>query len=167
MGESSGEAYRGLSGQSSTHARRNPERVSLFHLNDAQLSVAKDPQRTIHSISRIWSYPRMSAPTLRPDGYYYFSFNSGLQSQSPIYRVAKDNIGQADQHRELFFDPNLLSQDGTVSVGSSSFSKSARYWGYTVSRSELLVGARRSSLHESGTDRGTLGTHAQADRTGR
>lgn len=86
----------------------------------------------------------MSAPTLRRDGNYYFSFNTGLQSQSPVYRVPANEIDQADDKRQLFFDPNLLSHDGTVSLGMASFSYSAKYWAYAVSRSKYCLMSRGS-----------------------
>lgn len=77
----------------------------------------------------------MGVPNLKGDGYYYFSHNSGLQSQAPIYRVHESKVAQPDQNRELFYDPNLLSEDGTVAVNTASFSESGKYWAYALSKS--------------------------------
>ena len=60
-------------------------------------------------LTELWNYPLQSAPSKRGE-WYYISRNSGLQNQSVIYR--KRNL--SDTEEELFFDPNTLSEDGTV-----------------------------------------------------
>jgi prolyl oligopeptidase len=80
---------------------------------------------------------------LKPDGYYYFHFNSGLQAQSIIYRVKKgqeeDALKRATDPKqpagELFLDPNLFSIDGTTALSFSATSESGIYMAYGVSRS--------------------------------
>jgi prolyl oligopeptidase len=62
----------------------------------------------------LFNYERITAPFVEGD-YTYFYKNDGLQNQSIIYR--QKGRGEA----EVFIDPNKLSEDGTVSLGSLSF----------------------------------------------
>ncbi len=75
----------------------------------------------------------------RNGDYYYFSYNSGLQAQSPIYRFPVDKAGdlpkEGEVGGELFFDSNVLSADGTVARSTSAFSDDGKYWAYALSRS--------------------------------
>ena len=79
-------------------------------------------------LQELWNYARYSAPFKEGD-YYYFSKNDGLQNQSIWYRQ-KQLTGQP----ELFLDPNKLSSDGTVSLGSIRFNKSGKYMAYSIQR---------------------------------
>ena len=80
-------------------------------------------------LEELWNYPRYSSPTKKGE-YYYFYKNDGLQNQSILYRQ-KGLSGKP----QVFFDPNKLSSDGTVALGTFSFSKKNKYIGYTVSMS--------------------------------
>ncbi|GAA6022150.1 hypothetical protein JCM10207_000780, partial [Rhodosporidiobolus poonsookiae] len=86
-----------------------------------------------------WNYARFSCPSLKGDGYYYFSYNSGLQAQPAIYRfpasASSTRPADGEVGGELFFDPNLLSEDGSVSRSVSSFSEDGKWWAYGLSRS--------------------------------
>ncbi len=75
----------------------------------------------------LWNYTRYSAPFKKAE-YYYFFKNDGLQNQAVLYR----QHGIAGQP-EVFLDPNKLSKDGTSALGSFGFSKSGKYFGYTIS----------------------------------
>ncbi len=78
-------------------------------------------------LEQIYNYPKYSAPS-RKGEYYFFSKNDGLQNQSVLY-IQKGLEGKP----EVFFDPNALSPDGTVRLGSSSFSNDVKYWAYGLS----------------------------------
>jgi prolyl oligopeptidase len=65
----------------------------------------------------------------RGDAYYYFH-NSGLQAQSVLYK--QDSLASKGI---VFLDPNTLSDDGTVSIKSFSFSDSGKYMAYALSQS--------------------------------
>lgn len=80
-------------------------------------------------LTGMWNYPRYSAPFRKGD-YLYFSKNDGLQNQSIWYRQAAVS-GKA----EIFFDPNKLSEDGTVSLGGLSFSQQGKYLVYSLQKS--------------------------------
>lgn len=75
----------------------------------------------------------VSCPSLKGDGYYYYSYNPGLQPQDTIYRIHKDKLPQefdektASEVEELYFDCNRLSDDATAALGQTAFSKSGKY----------------------------------------
>ncbi|EGG06431.1 prolyl endopeptidase [Melampsora larici-populina 98AG31] len=101
----------------------------------------------LHSkILKNWDYPKFSCHSLKGDGYYYFNYNSGLQHQSILYRIKKGQESNSIQSSSepgaaqgpggsLFFDPNLLSLDGTASLSSIVFSKPGNFVAYGVSLS--------------------------------
>ena len=74
-------------------------------------------------------YARCSAPEF-VSGYYYAWRNDGLQNQSVLYR-SKD----LNETGEIVLDPNLLSEDGTVSVSTHRFSPKGSYFSYGLSTS--------------------------------
>ncbi|HET7896282.1 MAG TPA: S9 family peptidase, partial [Flavisolibacter sp.] len=76
----------------------------------------------------LWNYTRYSAP-YRRGSWWYFTKNDGLQNQSVWYRQKEVN-GKA----EVFLDPNKLSEDGTVSLGSSAFSKDGKFFVYAIQK---------------------------------
>ncbi|MDE5877584.1 MAG: prolyl oligopeptidase family serine peptidase [Muribaculaceae bacterium] len=76
------------------------------------------------------NFRKTGLPSLHKDGKYYFFENDGLQNQSVLYRT--DKLGG---EREVFLDPNALSDDGTVALTGISFSNDGRYAAYTISRS--------------------------------
>ncbi|TBU27685.1 prolyl oligopeptidase [Dichomitus squalens] len=84
-------------------------------------------------------YAKFSAPSLKNDGRWYWYHNTGLQAQSVLYRskdsTLPDFSGLKDAGGEVFFDPNLLSSDGTSSIQVSAFSHSGSHYAYGVSRS--------------------------------
>ena len=77
-------------------------------------------------LTELWNYPTESAPS-RHGEWYYISRNSGLQNQSVIWRKRS-----LDGEEELFFDPNTLSDDGTVALNTGSFTKDGRYFAYSL-----------------------------------
>lgn len=78
-------------------------------------------------ITELWNYEKFTAPT-KVGGKYFFRKNDGLQNQSVLYVMDKLN----GEPRQLI-DPNTLSKDGTVALGSTSVSPDARYLAYGVS----------------------------------
>jgi prolyl oligopeptidase len=80
-------------------------------------------------LETLWNYPKYSSP-FKKNEWYYFYKNNGLQNQSVLYRQKG-----LDGTPEIFFDPNLLSTDGTVALGNLSMSKHGKFAAYTVSAS--------------------------------
>ena len=80
-------------------------------------------------LTRLWNYERYGAPS-REGGWYVFAKNDGLQNQSVIYRTRA-----LDAPAEILIDPNTLSKDGTVALGSLSFTDDGRYVAYSLTAS--------------------------------
>lgn len=101
----------------------------------AQNKVTQDHLSTIpyrdkvrKRLQELWNYTRYGAPFKEGD-FWYFTKNDGLQNQSVWYRQKEIN-GKA----EVFLDPNKLSEDGTVSLGSSAFSKNGKLLVYAIQK---------------------------------
>lgn len=78
-------------------------------------------------LTKVWNYERVGAPYKEGD-WIYFSKNDGLQNQSVIYRKKSKN-----DTAEVFLDPNKFSEDGTISLGSMSFSEDGKTLAYSIS----------------------------------
>jgi prolyl oligopeptidase len=79
-------------------------------------------------LTQIADYERYGVPSKR-FGKYFFSKNDGLQNQSVYY------VQEVDGVPEVLLDPNKLSDDGTVSLGTMSLSNDGKYMAYTIQRS--------------------------------
>lgn len=80
-------------------------------------------------LTEIWDFPKYSSPFKEGD-YYYFFKNDGLQNQSVLYRQKS-----LDGTPEVFLDPNKLSDDGTASLASFTFSKDHKICAVGVAQS--------------------------------
>ena len=80
-------------------------------------------------LTELWNYAKESAPR-KHGGWWYYTYNDGLQNQSVIYRTKEP--GEAG---EVFLDPNKLSDDGTVALTAMSFSKDGRWFAYSAAAS--------------------------------
>jgi prolyl oligopeptidase len=80
-------------------------------------------------LEKLWNYEKVGAPFNEGD-YTYFYKNDGLQNQYVIYRHKK---GSSPDTAEVFLDPNTFSEDGTVSLGGTSFSKDGKTLAYAIS----------------------------------
>lgn len=78
-------------------------------------------------ISDTMDFPKRGVPWKRGDRWYYF-YNTGLQNQDAIY-----SSPSPDDDGSVFFDPNLLSDDGTVSLGTIAFSPDGKVAAYSLS----------------------------------
>jgi prolyl oligopeptidase len=80
-------------------------------------------------LEKLWNYEKIGSPFKEGD-YTYFYKNNGLQNQYVIYRY---KTGDAPSTAEIFLDPNSFKEDGTISLGGTSFSKSGRLLAYSIS----------------------------------
>ena len=80
-------------------------------------------------LTTLWNYERYGLPRKRGD-FYVFTRNDGLQNQAVYYRTRSLDAAPA-----VLLDPNTLSPDGTIAVGSTTFSDDGRYMAYSLSES--------------------------------
>ncbi|MDW3196618.1 MAG: prolyl oligopeptidase family serine peptidase [Cytophagales bacterium] len=78
-------------------------------------------------LTELLNYERVNAPSKHGD-YEYTYKNDGLQNQSVLYR---NKIGSDEE--EVFLDPNKFSDDGTISLASTSFTEDGSLFGYLIS----------------------------------
>lgn len=78
-------------------------------------------------LSEMYSYARMGIP--RSEGeYVIYTKNDGYQNFD-VYYIKNSEDGEETE----LLNPNKMSEDGTVSIGSISVSKDHKYLAYTVS----------------------------------
>jgi len=77
-------------------------------------------------LETLWNYEKYGAP-FKEGKYLYFSKNTGLQSQSVVYRQ------QGAGTPEIFLDPNTFSKDGTTSLAGLDFTKDGSLAAYQIS----------------------------------
>jgi prolyl oligopeptidase len=80
-------------------------------------------------LTDLFNYPRYSAPTKRANRYF-FSKNDGLQNQSVVY--FQNSLTDTPK---VLINPNLLSPDGTISLGSTAYSHDGKLFAYGLSQS--------------------------------
>lgn len=80
-------------------------------------------------LSDLWNYEKVGAP-FKEGKYTYFYKNDGLQNQYVIYRY---KTGSDPKTAEVFLDPNTFKEDGTISLGETSFSKDGSKLAYSIS----------------------------------
>ncbi len=80
-------------------------------------------------LEKLWNYEKIGAPFIEGD-YTYFYKNDGLQNQYVIYRY---KTGEDPSTATVFLDPNTFKEDGTISLGGTSFSKNGKILAYAIS----------------------------------
>ncbi|OIQ23400.1 prolyl oligopeptidase family serine peptidase [Lacinutrix sp. MedPE-SW] len=80
-------------------------------------------------LEKLWNYEKVGAPFKEGD-YTYFYKNNGLQNQYVIYRY---KTGEDPKTATVFLDPNTFKDDGTISLGGTSFSKNGKIMAYAIS----------------------------------
>ena len=80
-------------------------------------------------LTKLWNYEKIGSP-FKEGAYTYFYKNDGLQNQYVIYRY---KTGADPKTAEVFLDPNTFTEDGTISLGGTSFSKNGKTLAYAIS----------------------------------
>lgn len=124
-GEQVADPYRWLENDTSAETADWVTRQNEFTFSYLKQIPYRDSLR--QRLEKLFNYERVGAPFREGENRYYFK-NDGLQPQSVMYRIKPD--GQED----VFFDPNTLSKDGTVSLSALSFTKDGSLMGYSISR---------------------------------
>lgn len=78
-------------------------------------------------MSELWNYARMGLPS-RETGFYLYQKNDGLQNQGVLYLA-----GELGGNERVLLDPNQLSKDGTVALGSLAVTEDGRHMAYMLS----------------------------------
>ncbi len=91
----------------------------------------------VDRLTELADYPKMSTP-FRAGDYYFYAKNDGLQNQYvTFYKKGMDG------EEKVFFDPNTLSEDGTVTLSLAGFSADRKY----VALSQSAAGSDWSELY--------------------
>jgi prolyl oligopeptidase len=98
--------------------------VELFDSYIAGVS-SREPIRS--RLTELWDYEKFGVP-FEEGGRYFYSYNSGLQSQNVIYSTPS-----LDGEAEILIDPNRFSDDGTVALAGLSPTKDGARVAYAVS----------------------------------
>ena len=78
-------------------------------------------------LTKLANVPRVSVP-FRVAGKLYFSKNSGLQNQAPVFETTT-----LDGAPRLLIDPNKISADGSTELSGFSTSPDGKYLAYNLS----------------------------------
>jgi prolyl oligopeptidase len=79
-------------------------------------------------LTELFDYERVYAPS-KEGNYEYYYRNNGLQNQNVLYRRKVGETGQG----EVFLDPNKFKEDGTISLGGTSFTDDGSLFGFMIS----------------------------------
>lgn len=102
---------------------------SQNEITDNYLKAIPYREEMKERLTELWDYPKMGVPFKRGDYQFYYK-NSGTQNQSVLY------VNDTKKNEErILLDPNTMSEDGTLSIGSISVIKSGKYLGYTSAKS--------------------------------
>ncbi|GBE79106.1 hypothetical protein SCP_0203030 [Sparassis crispa] len=101
----------------------------------------KNPERKVleDEVRKNTDFAKFSPPSLKGDGRWYWTYNSGLQGHPVIYRSQDDKLPDFTKVEgpggEPFFDSNLLSSDGSAALATAAFSHCGKFYAYGISRS--------------------------------
>ena len=77
-------------------------------------------------LTELWNYPRVGLPVTE-NGQLFYPKNMGLQRQAPIYRRSGP-----DGDPSLVIDPNVISEDGSLSLAQWAPSPDAKLFAYCL-----------------------------------
>ena len=117
--------YRWLEDFTSEDAKAWATKQNAFTKNFITESEIKTAIK--EDLSKIWVSDSISTPFKRKDKTFYY-FNNGNWQQSKLMMKACDDCDE-----EVLIDPNLFSEDGTVSLGNISISPNAKFIAYSIS----------------------------------
>lgn len=98
-------------------------------ITNPYLELCPHRQKIKEILTKNQDYPRQGCFFKRGDKYYFFK-NSGLQPQAVLYQL--DSL---DGEPRVFYDPNKLSDDGTIALSQTAFSPNGQYFAFALSKS--------------------------------
>lgn len=119
FGDTINDAYRWLENEGDTAVRNwiaDENNVTFGYLS--QIPYRNQMKQRLTELA---NFPKMTVP-YRAGDYYFYSKNDGLQNQYvTYYRKGMDG------EEKVFYDPNTLSAEGTVTLTMSGFSNDRKY----------------------------------------
>jgi prolyl oligopeptidase len=117
------------------------------------LDEIPDRARLRDEIKKNTDYAKFSAPSLSKDNRWYWYHNTGLLSHMVLYRSKDDTLPSFSPNAdgpggEVYFDPNLLSDDGTAALVDLAMSHDGKYFAYAIS----LSGSDFCTIYVRSTD---------------
>ena len=97
-------------------------------LTESILAAIPEREAIRQRVDALWTYERYGLPT-KEGGWYYMTYDDGAMSQPQIVRVP----AMGRRGHDVVLDPNTFSEDGTVSLGGTSWSRGGRYLAYGLS----------------------------------
>ena len=97
-------------------------------------------------LTELWDYPRVSVPVVE-GGQLFYARNTGLQRQSPVF--VRSSL---DAPARMVIDPNVISEDGSVSLGQWTPSPDAKLIAYGLAEGGADWRTVRVRDIASGTD---------------
>lgn len=101
---------------------------SQNQVTDGYIKSYPDWNKLNKRLTDTMDYEKVSMPSKHGDRFYHYR-NSGLQNQSIMY--VQDTL---DSQPEIFFNPNMLSVDGTTAIATSAFSENGKLWAYGLAK---------------------------------
>ena len=98
-------------------------------LTEKYLAQVPGRERIRRRLTELWNFERYSG-FFKAGGRYFFLRNDGLQNQSVLYTLTSINGPE-----RALLDPNALSKDGTVALGTLHVSNNGKLLAYSISRS--------------------------------
>ncbi|NUQ35739.1 MAG: S9 family peptidase, partial [Planctomycetaceae bacterium] len=102
-------------------AKQNEQADKLLHNMHGRNAIHK-------RVTDAMTYETYSTPS-KVGGRYYYSWNDGTLNYNILY--VTDNVKERGR---VLFDPNTLSDDGSLALGGTSPSPDGRYWAYALTR---------------------------------
>jgi len=127
FGEKVADPYRWLENDTSSQTAAWVEAENK--VTNAYLKGIPFRDKLLKQLKSMANYEKVSTPRYH-SGKWYVYRNDGLQNQSVLYQM-----DSPDGEQRVFLDPNKLSDDGTVALSSTSFSRDGKYMAYVIRRS--------------------------------
>ncbi|HTW97768.1 MAG TPA: prolyl oligopeptidase family serine peptidase, partial [Acidimicrobiales bacterium] len=124
-GELVGDPYRWLEDSNDPETRSFIEAQNK--VTESWLAAIPAREEIRSRLGEIWDHPRAGLPFERGGRWFQFR-NSGLQNQSVLYVMDRP-----EDEGHVLLDPNLLSEDGTVSVPALDVSDDGSLLAYATS----------------------------------